>query len=323
MCVLSVSPDRAWSETRPDISSIAKMIIDTYGGNVYTVNAFTEVGTKRAADDTQSRWRQNIGTALSFDSRGHLITFSTVIKNAGNITVIPATGERFTAQVLGGDKSGKINVLKIDGHSGLPSSEIIHCKNVYDGDDVILLMLNGTELTTTSGTIEEIRSQDGTLIVNIDDDPGTSGTPVFDIHCHLLGFLVYQLENNSAARDRSSGSYVVVSSQFACTASKLIINRSEGKSGWLGITSSINSIENRVNNGVLIQNIIRNSPAEKSGLKNDDVIIMFNNVNVTSFTELIEVLTETRVGDTVPVQFIRNGKRMSSEITLSAFPENR
>jgi S1-C subfamily serine protease len=324
--ILTVSADSVWGETRPDLSSIAKNIIETYGENVYTVNAFTAVGSKGAANDTQPKWRQNIGTAFSFDSSGHLITFNTVIKNAGNITVSSATGELFDAQVLGCDNSGKINVLKIDGKSSFPSTQIIHCKNVYDGDDVILMGPGSSELSTTTGTIEEIRSRDGTIIINIDDAPGTSGTPVFDTHSHLLGFLVYQLEDSSAASNvpgTNSGSYVVVTSQFACTAAKLIINRSDEKSGWLGITSSINSLENPANNGVLIQNIIRNSPAEISGLEIDDIIIKFNNVSVTSFTELIEVLTGMKAGNTVPVQFIRGGKRLSAEITLSSFPENR
>ena len=77
------------------------------------------------------------------------------------------------------------------------------------------------------------------------------------------------------------------------------------------------------NMGVLIQNIFKNSPAEKSGLIIGDIIIMFNNVKIVSFSELIEVLSLTRVGDTVPVKYIREGNIQSSSITLSAFPENQ
>ncbi len=322
--LISVLPETVLSQTEPNISKTARKIIDTYGGHVYTVNAFTEIGDS-GSGKREIRLRQNVGTAFLFDTHGYLITFNNVVKDARNITVVPSSGEQIKAHVLGCDKSGKISVLKTDGMSVISSAKISHCKNVHDGDVVMLLGLNGSELTTTTGTIEDVRSQNGTLIVEIESTPGTTGTPVFDLHGHLLGFLVYKLETDVSSSSHPANSYVVATSQFACTAAKLIISRAEGNTGWLGITSNIgtfNYADQSGHMGVLIQSIIRNSPAEKSGLRINDVITRFNNVDVASFAELIEVITNTSVGETVPIQFLRDGKRMNVVLTLTAIPED-
>ncbi|MFC1490113.1 S1C family serine protease [Candidatus Latescibacterota bacterium] len=313
------------SETNPDSAVFFQSLIEKYGGNVFTVNAFTEV---RSDDGTnsKSKWLKNIGTAFSFGNNGHLITFKTVIKNSEKVTVISSKGIKSKAQVIGCDNSGKINVLKLENFTDFPSTEVKHCKNTHIGEEVFLLGINGSELTVTQGIIREIRSADGTLIVSIDSNPGTSGTPVFDKNINLLGFLVYQVENNPNVQnqpEQQTGLYLVVTSEFACTASKLIINKAEGKSGWIGIASSIQSFGNTENNGVIIQNIIKNSPAEKSGLVKNDRIIMFNDVKITSFTELVEALSETKVGEIVHIQYVRDGKTLSSGITLSSYPENQ
>ncbi|MFC1541458.1 S1C family serine protease [Candidatus Latescibacterota bacterium] len=325
--IKSFYPNVVIGETNPDNISISHAIIEKYGGNMFTVIALTAVRTIDGENERNERWRQNIGTAFSVDNEGHLITFNTVIKDAENVSIISNSGKKTNAQVLGCDKSGQINVLKIDGYNDFSTVNVTHCKQMNIGDEVILLGINGTNLTTTSGIINEIRNHDCTLIVSLDDNPGTSGTPVFSKKNHLIGYLVYQVENYNSTDSNQAGTqkglYLVVTSQFACTAARLIINKTEGKSGWLGITSSISSIDNPENDGVIIQNIIKNSPAEKSGLIINDKIIMFNNVKITSFTELIEVLTDTRIGDTVPVRYIRGGKTLSSNVTLSAFPENQ
>jgi serine protease Do len=324
MCLLSVLPETALSQAQPDISAAARRIIDNFGGNIYTVNAFTEIGAAGSGNKEQPRWRQNVGTAFLFDSHGYLITFNNVVKDARSITIVPSTGEQIKAHVLGCDKSGKISVLQTDGVSVISSAQILHCKNVSEGDNVILVGLNGSELTTAAGTIEDVRSQNGTLIVSVESTPGTTGTPVFDLHGHLLGFLVYQLESDESSPARSADSYVVASSQFACTAAKLIISRAGGTAGWLGITSSIDTFNTSNQSGrigVLIQNIVRNSPADKSGLRINDVITRFNDVDVASFAELIELITVTSAGMTVPVQILRGGKQMNVDITLSDIPD--
>ena len=111
-------PIKVSAESLKFDESIARKIIEEYGQNIFTVNAFTRL----PSDDTQnrrtnnagSRWCQNVGTAFSFDNNGHLITFNSILKNAEKIQVISSTGRKIEAKLLESGKNGKINIQKID-----------------------------------------------------------------------------------------------------------------------------------------------------------------------------------------------------------------
>lgn len=332
LCISSISSENISGEPLTVKKSFSHTIIQKYGRSIFTVNAYTEVqydDSIKGTKNNNQRWHQNVGTAFSVDNNGHLIAFNCVIKNAEEVQVISSTGEKIKASVIGCDKSGKINVLKIDNYIGLSIPGEPLSNNMTPGDEVILLCMKETGLETISGIISNIRPPDGTVVVNISGNPGTSGTPVFDKNQCLLGFLVYQIENNgkgkyNAAHDNSvsqTDSYLVVPSEFAWVAARLIINKAEGKCGWLGITSSINTINTPVKDGVVIIGIVENSPAEKSGLIINDKIIEFNDIPISSFVELIEALTDTRTGDIVPIHFLRGDRILSSDVTLSTYPK--
>jgi len=329
----SVSPLKVSADTLTVDESFAREIIERYGSSVFAVNAYTKFqkddNTKKEKNDKSHRWCQNVGTAFLLDNSGHLITFNCVIKDAEEIRVISSSGEKITADVLGHEDRGKINVLKIDHIHVVSIPEVALCGDMSFGEKVILLGVKERVLTAVSGSISNIRPSDGTVVVTVSGDPGTTGTPVFDKNKHLLGFLAYKIEKDNNGKDRTSKDdtvsetefYVVIPAESARVIARSIINRAEGKCGWLGISSSINNIDNSGKNGIVIQRVMEDSPAEKCGLKINDYLFEFNSISILSPVHLIEAITATRAGDTVSIKVRRGNKILSSKVTLSVQPE--
>ena len=325
----SVSPLKVSADSLTVNDSFAREIIEKYGSNVFAVNAFTKLqkddNIKREKGDKSLRWCQNVGTAFLFNNYGHLITFNCVIKNAEEVQVISSYGEKISAGVLGSEKKGKINVLKIDNTHAVSIPEAASCDNINPGEIVVLLGVKERGLTAISGSINDIRPSDGTVVVTVSGDPGTTGAPVFDKNRHLLGFLAYQIEkSDETSKDNTvseTESYVVIPAESARVIAQSIINRTESKCGWLGISSSVNNIGNSSRNGIIVKGVMKDSPAEKCGLKFNDYLFEFNNISISSPVHLIEAITATRAGDTVSIKVRRGNNVISSKVTLSAQPE--
>ncbi len=302
--------------------SFTSEIINKYSVNIFTVNAFTKIQnddkTKKENDNNYLRWRQNVGTAFSFDSDGHLITFNCVIKNAEKVQVISSSGESIMASVLGSEETGKINVLRISNLDAISIPKTVSCNNINVGEEIILLGINEKVIMAISGKITDIRSNDGTVIVAFSGYTGTSGAPVFDKNGNLLGLLAYKIEKNDPVSETDS--YVVIPAESAWIIAKSIINGAEGKCGWLGISSSVNNINNSGKNGIVIQEVIKDSPAEKCGLKTNDFLFEFNSIEISAPIHLIDAITDTKAGDTISIKFRRGDKIISSNVTLSTHP---
>ncbi len=308
---------------------IARKILDRYCQNVFAVNAYTKQQYNESEKgDKYNSLCQNIGTAFTLDNNGYLITLNCVIKNAEEINVISNSGEEINAKVLGCDKEGSINVLEIDRLYSLSIPKATISDNINPGDKVILLSLTeGEGLTANSGIISNIKPLDGTFIVDILGNPGTSGTPLFDLEGQLLGFLAYQIEKNeqeeykiSNDRDFShSHNYVVIPGNYAKAIAKSIINRAKSKCGWLGIYSSFKCSNSPDEKGVIIKKVIDDSPAEKYGLKVNDCVVEFNSIQILSPIHLIEAITDTKAGDTISIKVRRDGKIITSKVTLSSY----
>lgn len=329
----SVFPLNVSADSLTFDESFAREIIEKYGSSIFAVNAYTKLqkddNIKRKKGDKSHRWCQNVGTAFMFGNDGYLITFNCVIKNAEEVQVISNSGEKVRASVLGREETGKINVLKIDHVHDVSIPEAASCNTINPGEEVVLLGLKGKVLTAVSGIINDIRPSDGTVVVAVSGDPGTSGTPVFDKNGHLLGFLAYKIEKDDNRTYKTSkdnavsetNSYVVIPAESAWIIAQSIINRAEGKCGWLGISSSVNNIDNSGKEGIVIQGVIKDSPAEKCGLKINDYLFEFNNISISSPIHLIEAITATKAGDTFSIKVRRGNKIISSKVTLSAYPE--
>jgi len=306
----------------------ATRILDKYGSRIYTVFAYTV----RPAESTDQKKTspyvcRNIGTAFSLDSEDHLITFNCVIKSAEHIRVISRIGEKFNARALGCDENDGLNVLEIDHRNEESSPRILFSDNITPARKVVLLGVARKEgLTANTGVIGTMKPHDGTFVVNVDGLPCTSGSTVFDTGGNLLGFVVYRIEgdddnggNGMNEESVRSHTYAVLPVKYAFGIAQTIINKEKGGCGWLGIYTNFKTDPSGPE-GALIHQVIKDSPAEKSGMKKYDYIIEFNNIPITNPLELVKAVTSTRAGDSVPVRIRRENRIYSYTVTLARYP---
>src|SRR5215831_3924405 len=84
-------------------------------------------------------------------------------------------------------------------------------------------------------------------------------------------------------------------------------------SGWIGI-----SIEDQKDRGAIIRRVEPNSPAEKAGLKEDDVVVEFNKQEVMGVQQLMRLVRETPAGRTVDVKVLRNNREETFKVTTES-----
>ena len=103
---------------------------------------------------------------------------------------------------------------------------------------------------------------------------------------------------------------------------KLLINLifGETKRGWLGVriqnvTKEIAEIE-KIPAGALVASVAENSPSDKAGIKDGDIILEFNNTKIKEMKELPKIVAQTEVGKTVDVKVWRNQKQIDKKIKL-------
>ncbi|MEK7263391.1 MAG: PDZ domain-containing protein [Bacteroidota bacterium] len=115
----------------------------------------------------------------------------------------------------------------------------------------------------------------------------------------------------------------------ATTKSKTVVITSDekNKKGWLGV--NIDNVSGdyetkkklKIDYGVIITSIEDESPAERSGLEEDDIIITFNNKKIEDSDDLVKFVRATKPKTDVPVEIIRDGKNKTITVTIGSLQE--
>jgi len=244
----------------------------------------------------------------------------------------------FQAEVLGSDYRTDVALVKIEGDSAFPFVELGDSDVISVGDWVIAIGNPfGLDHTLTTGIISglgrEIESRSrrpirGVIQTDAAINPGNSGGPLLDSSGRLIGI--------NTAIASPTGAYAGVG--FAVPADTInrivpqLIDNGFAENPGLGvhILPSSNSRSN-VNDGVMIHEVIKNSPAYKAGLRGThwngrklvlgDLIVELDGSQIQKSADLFEVLDRHRVGDVVSYQVLRQSnppKRLQGKIELQA-----
>ena len=227
------------------------------------------------------------GSGFFISADGFLLTNNHVVEDADEITVSLGDRREFKAEVIGADERSDVALLKIDAED-LPFLKIGNSKQLKVGEWVVAI---GSpfqlRFSVTSGIVSAKgrsipNGSDSTYVPFIQTDvainPGNSGGPLFNLAGEVVGI-------NSQIYTRSGG-YMGVSFaipiDYAIDVADQLKEKGYVARGWLGVSiQEINSelaeaLEMDVPKGALISQIINDSPAEKSGLKEEDVILFFD-----------------------------------------------
>lgn len=280
---------------------------------------------------TTSQTRVSSGSGVIFTADGYIVTNNHVIETAEKIEV-NYNKKIYTAELIGTDPSTDLAVLKID-EKNLPAIRFGSSRNLQVGEWVVAI---GNPFSLSSTVTAGIVSAKGRRIGILEDrfpiesfiqtdaaiNPGNSGGALVNKNGELVGI-------NTAILSRT-GSYTgyafAVPVDIARKVVDDIVKYGVVQRAFFGGNVIDYNYENARKydletnvtsfNGVLLESLMRDGPADKAGLKPGDVITHVNGVEVNSRSAFEEELSYRYPGDKVTFTYLRNGKANTTTLTL-------
>lgn len=269
--------------------------------------------------------QEQSGTGFIVDKNGYIITNNHVVSKVDRIKVkLHSDGEEYRGRIIGVDPETDVAVIKIDPKTPLTPVMIGNSDSVQVGDWAVAVGAPfGLEASVTAGIVSALGRDVGQLQLQrfIQTDaainPGNSGGPLVNIRGEVVGV------NTMIATQ--SGAYQGIG--FALPMNMVvhvyndIIKTGRVTRGSIGITWTKNAKPDLMramgtNHGVLVEDVHKGGPAEKAGIKQDDVILAMNGTTVKDGDDLVGRVADTPVGTSVKITVDRNGKKLEFPVTI-------
>ena len=283
---------------------------------------FGERGTPRAP---RALRRQATGSGFIVDPKGYIITNHHVVEDADSIKVkLMDSPTEHKADLVGFDVETDLAVIKISTGSTLPAVEIGNSDATSVGDWAIAIGSPfGLDSTVTVGIVSakgrDIGAQQFQRFIQTDAaiNRGNSGGPLVNILGQVIGV------NTMIAT--SNGGYQGVGFALPVnTAVKVynqIIRNGRVTRGSIGVSFASDEDPHLlpalgVDHGVVVNNVQADGPADRAGIRPDDILLEMNGKPIRDGDDLVARVADTPVGETVKIAADRGGERMSFDVTI-------
>lgn len=275
--------------------------------------------------------QQGLGSGVIVREDGIILTNDHVVDDADDIYVTLMDGRELEATVEGTDERTDLAVIKIDADD-LPAIKIGDSEALRVGQWVLAI---GSPLqpelahTVTAGIVSA-KGRSGVGRSQYQDyiqtdaaiNPGNSGGPLVNLKGELIGI-------NTAIATRTGGNMGIgfaIPSKLAEKVMTDIVEKGRVVRGWLGVgiqnitpdlaeTFNLDKPE-----GVVVTEIMEDSPAEKADLKVEDVIIGLNGERIKNVTHLSTRVGSTDPGTKVQLKILRDGDEKTVSVTIGEYP---
>ncbi len=272
---------------------------------------------------------QSLGSGFIVSEDGYLLTNQHVVKDADKIIVLLNDRRQMIAELVGVDESSDLALLKIDAQN-LPFLKLADSSQLQVGEWVLAIGSPfGFDYSVTAGIVSaKGRSLDSEQYVpfiqtDVAINPGNSGGPLFNLAGEVVGI-------NSQIYTRSGG-FMGLSFAIPSNTAKVVMEqlRNNGvvKRGWLGVRiQEVNrdlaeSFELDKASGVLVAEVVSNSPAEAAGIEVGDIITHFNGTEVQLSSSLPHLVGAVPPNQRALIELVRDGKKLQLEVTIGLLPE--
>ena len=276
----------------------------------------------------QRQPRENsLGSGVIVRKDGIILTNNHVIEKADSIRVTLSDGRDFAAEVVGADPKSDIAVIRMTKPPrDLRPIPLGNSERLRLGEMVVAIGNPfGLGHTVTMGIVSA-KGRANVGIVDYEDfiqtdaaiNPGNSGGALIDLHGNLVGI-------NTAIASRSGGYQGIgfaVPSNMARSVMNSLLKHGRVIRGWLGVaiqpvTRDLQRAMNlRTKQGVLISDVMQDSPAARGGLKRGDVIVSLAGEMMKDPSHLRNRIAASGSGATVKMAIVRQGKKRSIRIKL-------
>ena len=280
---------------------------------------------------------RSLGSGVIIDEiNGYIVTNNHVVERAESIKIVLFDDREYEAEIVGKHEQTDLAVLKIDAEN-LKQVVMGNSDNLSPGEWVIAIGSPfGINLnhTVTAGIISATGRSDVMSARNFEDfiqhdaaiNPGNSGGGLFNLDGELIGI------NNAIATDGWSRTNAGVGFAIPINQTKRIIEdlitMGDVKGAWLGISfqeiSENLSLKLNLNDtkGVMITQVLKNSPAETASLERQDVIIEIDGKKINGTSDLRNIIFHKYPGTEVNLTIIRKGKKLNKIVILSDRPSD-
>jgi len=258
----------------------------------------------------------------------YIATNTHVIEKANNITVKFFNDVEMHAEIVGTDQKTDIAVLKVK-----INENTVNITPVKFGDEDDLkigyfAIAAGSPYnlghTFTFGIISAlgrnlgISTYENFIQTDAAINPGDSGGPLLNIKGEVIGM-------NTAIIQTGQGLGFAIPVSTVKSITEELMKYGKVIRGWLGIlvqdVSKKLKQKYKINNGVIIIKVFKNSPAYKAGLKVGDIITHVNDQSIKSSKELKNFIAILKPGEEISVSILRNGEHKTLKIKIEIVPE--
>ncbi|MFK7815699.1 MAG: DegQ family serine endoprotease [Gammaproteobacteria bacterium] len=272
---------------------------------------------------------RSLGSGFIISKDGYVITNHHVVKGADEIIVKLSDRRQLVAEMVGSDPRSDIALLKLEGDD-FPSVKLGDSDAVKVGQWVLAIGSPfGFDASVTAGIVSakgrSLPSENYVPFIQTDVaiNPGNSGGPLFDLDGKVVGI-------NSQIYTRSGG-FMGLSFAIPIEDAMDVVDQLKTSGyvsrGWLGVyiqevtRELAESFGMEKPTGALVAKILPESPAQDTDLQIGDIILSYNNEEVKNSASLPPLVGRTRVGDTVKLKIMRNGKTKTVKLEIGQLPD--
>ncbi len=322
-------------DTKPVTIDESSAVIDVAAKLSPAVVKITVEGT--TTDPFGNVPTEGVGSGVIYDASGWILTNKHVVTGASSLSVELKDGRRFTGRVYGIDTLTDLAIVKVD-QTGLPTAPLGNSDKLKIGQLVVAIgsPLGTYSFSVTSGIVSgkgrDVQVSDGTRITNLIQtdaaiNPGNSGGPLADASGAVVGI-------NTAVATDSSGIGFAIPIDIARPIMDQAVKDQALTRPWIGIRFQSIDLQLQqdqklpVGAGALVASsgtdpaVVANSPAATAGIKDGDIIVALNGIQIDAEHPLDALLVQFAPGATIELDVLRAGATLKLNVTLGTRPGN-
>ncbi len=272
---------------------------------------------------------KGMGSGFIIDPSGLILTNNHVIEGAERIQVTLVNGKVLQGSLVGSCASTDVALVKMNAE-GLPAIQLGDSDKARVGQFVIAIgnpfgLVGGPTVTVgvVSALHRTIQSERGVLEDLIQTDaainPGNSGGPLVDIKGNAIA-----ISTAIVPFAQGIGFAVPINSAKRCTQDLLKYGRMVEP--WLGIMGSTvtegvaSYYDLPMDRGVLVVRVVPGGPADQTGINVGDIVLEVDGTEVSRMEELLREIRRRKVGESMRLTLLREGRRWSVAVVLGRTP---
>jgi len=318
----ALSSDGDEAPVLPDIASVVALVkpsVVAINTEVVSFNIFNQAYTQEGA-----------GSGWIIDDSGIIVTNAHVVEGAESVTVTLSDDRTFTAESWYADTLTDLAIIKIDA-SGLQAASIGDSTDMNVGDWVVAIGNPlGLGISAKEGIVSRLNvsttlSSGQTLYDLIETsaaiNPGNSGGPLVNMKGEVIGITSIKIASVGV-----EGLGYAISSNVASPIIEEIIQEGYVTRPWMGVSLQdvtpflqiMNDLS--VDKGAFVTEVEAISPASEAGIRSGDVIVAYDNTEITNANDLLTAIHSSQIGDEVKITYWRGDAQYFATVELDENP---